>query len=123
GNLLAYFIGVRNGDDAHLDNVIRGNEKVLKARLADAEFFYDEDKKQSIDTFNEKLKQIVFQEDVGTVFEKMQHTKAIALYLCEQLNVDDTVKEAVHRASSIYKFDLVTNMVNEFPELQGIMGE
>lgn len=123
GNLLAYFIGVRNGDDAHLDNVIRGNEKVLKARLADAEFFYDEDKKQSIDTFNEKLKQIVFQEDVGTVFEKMQHTKAIALYLCEQLNLDDTVKEAVHRASSIYKFDLVTNMVNEFPELQGIMGE
>lgn len=123
GNLLAYFIGVRNGDEAHLDNVIRGNEKVLKARLADAEFFYDEDKKQSIDTFNEKLKQIVFQEDVGTVFEKMQHTKAIALYLCEQLNLDDTVKEAVHRASSIYKFDLVTNMVNEFPELQGIMGE
>lgn len=122
GRLLPYFIGVRNGDDNHLDNVIRGNEKVLKARLADAEFFYREDKSQSIESFNDRLKSIIFQEDIGTVFEKTVHTKAIALFLAEELQVNDGVKANVERAASIYKFDLVTQMVNEFPELQGVMG-
>src|SRR5699024_3951456 len=74
GTLLPHFIGVRNGDNQHIKNVIRGNEKVLKARLADAEFFYTEDKNQSIETFNERLKSIIFQEDIGTVYDKTVHT-------------------------------------------------
>lgn len=120
--LLPYFVGVRNGDQHHLENVIRGNEKVLKARLADAEFFYEEDKNQSIEQFNDQLKNIVFQEEIGTVYEKTQAVKAIAVFLADQLQLGKQQKANITRAASIYKFDLVTQMVNEFPELQGVMG-
>lgn len=121
--LLAYFVSVRNGDQNHIDNVIRGNEKVLKARLADGQFFYEEDRKGSIDEFVDKLKKIVFQEDVGTVYEKMENTRKIANYIARGLQVQEDAMADVDRAASIYKFDLVTNMVNEFTELQGIIGE
>lgn len=121
GELLPNFVGVRNGDEHALQTVIRGNEKVLRARLADAEFFFEEDKKHSIDFFQEKLTRVVFQEKLGTYTEKVNRVKKIAHHLAEQLSLEE-LKE-VERAAEISKFDLMTNMVNEFTELQGVMGE
>src|SRR5699024_9843628 len=123
GTLLPYFVSVRNGDDYKIDNVIKGNEKVLRARLADAAFFFEEDKKQSIHQFMDKLKTVIFQEDIGTVYEKSVHTKEITKQLLEMLEISESVAHHALRTSQIAKFDLVTNMVNEFTELQGIMGE
>lgn len=123
GKLLPYFISVRNGDAVHIENVIKGNEKVLTARLEDSEFFYQEDQKVSIETYVEKLKQVTFHEKIGSVYEKMQRTAAIAAILGKRVGLTDEQMTDLLRAASIYKFDLVTNMVGEFPELQGIMGE
>lgn len=123
GLLLPNFISVRNGDHVHLDNVIRGNEKVLIARLEDAEFFYDEDKKLTIDECVEKLKQVTFHEKIGTIYEKMLRVRIISQILGKEIGLSREDLEDLKRASEIYKFDLVTNMVGEFPELQGIMGE
>ncbi|MFD1412798.1 glycine--tRNA ligase subunit beta [Oceanobacillus jeddahense] len=121
GELLPQFVGVRNGDAYELETVIRGNEKVLRARLADAEFFFEEDKKLSIDFFQEKLTRVVFQEKLGTYAEKVNRVKKIAHHLAKELQLTE-IKEIV-RAAEISKFDLMTNMVNEFTELQGVMGE
>ncbi|MEI3606840.1 glycine--tRNA ligase subunit beta [Pseudogracilibacillus sp. SE30717A] len=123
GSLLSYFVGVRNGDDKEITNVIRGNEKVLRARLADAAFFYDEDQKHSIDFYLEKLKTVVFQDKIGTIYEKSQNISLITQKICNQLGLDERLTNLAVRAAEICKFDLVTDMVNEFPELQGIMGE
>lgn len=123
GQLLPYFVSVRNGDDYKLDNVIKGNEKVLSARLEDADFFYKEDKNGSIEGYLEKLKTVIFQENIGTVYEKSQHTMSITSKIGEQLQLADDVKCRSNRAAEIAKFDLVTAMVNEFTELQGVMGE
>lgn len=123
GNLLPYFISVRNGDLEHIENVILGNEKVLTARLEDAEFFYQEDQKQSIDDWMQKLKNVTFHEKIGMMTQKMERVSQIANHLIEVLNIDESTQKAIRRASDIYKFDLVTGMVDEFPELQGIMGE
>lgn len=121
--LLPYFVSVRNGDAQQIENVIQGNEKVLRARLADARFFYDEDQSYSIDHFMNKLKTVVFQEKLGTVYEKTKRVQIITEQLCNVLNVSKEEMELAKRAASICKFDLVTNMVNEFPELQGVIGE
>ncbi|QDP40637.1 glycine--tRNA ligase subunit beta [Radiobacillus deserti] len=123
GVLIPAFIAVRNGDEQHLDTVSRGNEKVLRARLSDAEFFYEEDQKLSIDACLQKLEKIVFQEKLGTISEKVYRVGRIAEEICKLLTVDNVIQKHVIRAAEISKFDLVTNMVNEFTELQGIMGE
>lgn len=123
GKLIPYFIGVRNGDDESIDQVVAGNEKVLQARLSDGEFFYHEDQKKTIDEYNEQLKSIVFQEKLGTVYEKVSRVEKIAVQIAKEIGVDDSSLHAIRRTSSICKFDLPTLMVNEFPELQGIMGE
>lgn len=123
GLLLPNFISVRNGDHVHLENVIKGNEKVLIARLEDAEFFYNEDKKLSIADCVEKLKQVTFHEKIGTIYEKMLRVGIISQILGKEIGLSEEELEDLKRASEIYKFDLVTNMVGEFPELQGIMGE
>ncbi|MHC5227479.1 glycine--tRNA ligase subunit beta [Enterococcus sp. LJL99] len=123
GLLLPNFISVRNGDHVHLENVIKGNEKVLIARLEDAEFFYNEDKKLTINDCVEKLKQVTFHEKIGTIYEKMLRVGIISQILGEEIGLSTEELEDLKRASEIYKFDLVTNMVGEFPELQGIMGE
>ncbi|MBM7708763.1 glycine--tRNA ligase subunit beta [Enterococcus lemanii] len=123
GALLPHFISVRNGDQNHLENVIRGNEKVLVARLEDAEFFYQEDKKRTIAECVEKLKQVTFHEKIGSIYEKMQRVQTIAKIIGEHVHLTSEEMSDLKRASEIYKFDLVTNMVGEFPELQGIMGE
>lgn len=123
GKLLPFFVTVRNGDHQHLDKVAKGNEKVLRARLADAAFFYKEDQKLVIDELLKKLEAIVYHEEIGTLAEKVARVRAIAAKLAEQLNLSAEETQDVDRAAQIAKFDLVTNMVYEFPELQGLMGE
>lgn len=123
GNLLSYFVGVRNGDKHAIKTVVRGNEKVLRARLADGEFFYEEDLKQTIDHSLEKLKRVVFQEKLGTIEDKVRRIVNSTEQLSTKLNVDNEMTKKAVRTAEISKFDLMTNMVNEFTELQGIMGE
>lgn len=123
GMLLPHFISARNGDRVKIENVVRGNQKVLTARLEDAEFFYNEDKKNPIDTYVEKLKSVTFHEKIGSIYEKMQRVQAAARVIGETVGLSETELADLQRAAEIYKFDLVTNMVGEFPELQGIMGE
>lgn len=123
GKLLPNFISVRNGNKEHLENVIRGNEKVLTARLEDAAFFYDEDQKNSIDYYVDRLKKVSFHDKIGTMAEKMTRVGSIAQVIAKMLGLDAEAAEDLQRAAAIYKFDLVTGMVGEFPELQGVMGE
>lgn len=121
--LLPYFISVRNGNEDFIENVAKGNEKVLVARLDDAMFFYEEDKKLSIEDCVERLKNVSFHEKTGSMFEKMQRVQKISQYIGKLAELSEDEVSDLSRASNIYKFDLVTNMVDEFPELQGIMGE
>ena len=123
GKLLNKFITVRNGVAEHLEIVAAGNEKVLRARLSDAEFFWQEDLEKSLDDNVSKLKNIVFHEKLGTIYEKMERTQKIAAYLGEALGLDQDYLAKLKRAVYLLKADLVSNMVYEFPELQGIMGE
>lgn len=123
GMLLPHFISVRNGNSVKLDNVIKGNQKVLAARLEDGEFFFEEDKKLSIEECVEKLKNVTFHEKIGSMYEKMQRVGMISQVIGERIGLNEEELTDLKRASEIYKFDLVTNMVGEFPELQGIMGE
>lgn len=123
GKLLPHFISVRNGDSHFIENVIKGNEKVLVARLEDGAFFWREDQKLVIADLVEKLKHVTFHEKIGSLFAHMERTKVIAGYLADKAGLSADEKEAVLRVASIYKFDLLTGMVGEFDELQGIMGE
>lgn len=123
GDLLPHFISVRNGDTTALETVIKGNEKVLRARLSDAEFFYEEDRKHTIDHYLEKLDQVVFQEKLGSLAEKVARVSRLTQQISEKLELSSEAAEDVTRAAEIGKFDLMTNMVDEFPELQGVMGE
>ena len=123
GELLPHFITVRNGDHLHIEKVARGNEKVLRARLADAAFFYKEDQRMPIDAALEKLKNVVYHEDIGTIAEKSERVRTLVGLVAERLEFAQDVVKFSDRAAQISKFDLVSQMVYEFPELQGIMGE
>ncbi|MNU80569.1 Glycine--tRNA ligase beta subunit [compost metagenome] len=123
GSLLPYFVTVRNGGSVALDTIAKGNEKVLRARLSDAKFFYEEDQKMPIKDALSKLESIVFHEELGTVGDKVRRIRRIADSLSEKLNLETSAAEEVSRTAEICKFDLVTQMVYEFPELQGVMGE
>ena len=125
GSLLPAFITVRNGGKAHLDVVAHGNERVLRARLADAQFFFDEDRKKSLAEHREKLKTVVFQRGLGSMYEKTERLMALTTAIVEEMAVGDTDDAALadaRRAAELSKADLVTGMVTEFTELQGIMG-
>lgn len=122
-NILPYFISVRNGNKDYLENVAVGNEKVLTARLEDAMFFYKEDQSNDIDFYVNKLKKVSFHDKISTMYEKMQRVEVITQVLGKHVGLSDTELSDVKRAAQIYKFDLVTGMVGEFSELQGIMGE
>lgn len=122
GKLINHFIAVRNGNSEYLDNVIAGNEKVLVARLDDAQFFYDEDKKYPLAHFVDKLKNVSFHDKIGSVVEHMARVQIIGDYLGKKFNISETEMKDFDRVSDIYKFDLVTSMVGEFAELQGVMG-
>lgn len=123
GELQPFFVTVRNGDHNHLENVARGNEKVLRARLSDANFFYKEDQKLKIEDAVQKLDKIVFHEELGTLGEKVKRVVKLSETLADQLQINAEGKEDIKRTASICKFDLVTHMVYEFPELQGKIGE
>ncbi|GJM48066.1 glycine--tRNA ligase subunit beta [Weissella soli] len=123
GHLLPHFISVRNGNAEHIDNVIAGNEKVLIARLEDAKFFYHEDQKHDIDFYNNKLNVVSFHEKLGSVANHTHRAKVITLVIAKALGLEAAEVAKLGRAADIYKFDLMTGMVGEFDELQGVMGE
>lgn len=123
GSLLPNFVSVRNGNDYDIQNVVAGNEKVLTARLEDAMFFYQEDQKKTIADYVERLKKVSFHDKISTMYEKMQRVQVISGYLGKLIGLSDNELKDLKRAAQIYKFDLVTGMVGEFAELQGIMGE
>ena len=120
--LLPYFITVRNGDDNYTDIVVKGNEKVLGARLEDAKFFFKEDIKYPLEHYVEKLKNITFQEKLGSIYDKTKRIQNLAVKIGEYLEVGTETEKNISRASFLSKADLVTKMVSEFTELQGKMG-
>lgn len=123
GQLAPNFISVRNGNAENIENVVLGNEKVLVARLEDAEFFWKEDQKLKIEDLVAKLAKVTFHAKIGSITEHMARTKEIAAKLADIAGLTDEEKRDVARSAEIYKFDLLTGMVGEFDELQGVMGE
>jgi glycyl-tRNA synthetase beta chain len=120
GKLLPRFIMISNIASKDPARVVAGNEKVVRARLSDAKFFFEVDKKDTLASHLEKLKSIVFQAELGTLYDKTQRIKSIAMLLAQELQVNTA---AVERAALLSKCDLTTAMVGEFPELQGTMGK
>ncbi|TDO84473.1 glycyl-tRNA synthetase beta chain [Halanaerobium saccharolyticum] len=117
------FIGVRDGGRDYLDQVISGNEMVLKGRLDDAQFFFAEDQKYGFLNRSQDIKDIVFQKDIGSVYQKAEKLKQITVRLADLLDFKSARKEMAVRAAEICKNDLATEMVNEFANLQGLMGK
>lgn len=122
GKLLPYFITVRNGDSYALEKVQAGNEKVLKARLEDAAFYYREDQKTPLADLVEKLEKVTYHEKLGSVLNRVERMQSLAEYIGDLLGISPEDKTHVNRTAYLAKADLVTLMVYDFPELQGIMG-
>ncbi len=120
GALLPYFVCISNTDSKDRTVVVKGNERVLKARLSDANFFFQDDLKIPLEKRLEALKKVVFQAKLGTSYEKVMRFTKLALFICER--VEPKLRQTVERASLLCKADLVTGMVGEFPKLQGIVG-
>jgi len=119
GKLMNRFLLVSNLEAADPSNIIHGNERVLRARLSDAKFFFEQDQKQRLDTRLARLGQVVYHNKIGTVLERVERLQAIAGGIAAALNADQDRAES---AAYLAKADLVTDMVGEFPELQGVMG-
>jgi glycyl-tRNA synthetase beta chain len=119
GNLLPRFITVANLDSTDPEQVKSGNERVIRPRLADAAFFWDTDRRTSLAARQESLREVVYQRGLGSIFDKSARTASLAVEITAALGVDSA---SVQRAAALAKCDLVTGMVGEFPELQGIMG-
>ena len=122
-NLLPNFVTVRNGDSKSLDTVRRGNSKVLRARLSDARFFYQEDQKSTLDEFNKKAEKVVFFQSRGSQHQRVQRITQLSTFISDKLNLSSAQQKHVQRIAELSKFDLETKMVYEFPELQGVMGQ
>ncbi len=120
GKLLPVFIGVRNGTDYCLELVKAGNERVLKARLEDALFFWKEDIKKPLKEMVPGLKNVLFHERLGSIMDKVERLEKLSLFIAEESGL--STEEKLQRAAKLCKADLLSNMVYEFPELQGIMG-
>ena len=121
-NLLPYFIAVRNGGEEHLDIVRRGNEEVIRARFADADFFYREDTKKPLEEFLPRLATLTFQEQLGSMLDKTRRLEQLVPKLAEMLGLNAEETETALRAAHLCKADLATQMVVEFTSLQGVMG-
>jgi glycyl-tRNA synthetase beta chain len=121
--LLPNFITVSNGDPAKSDIIATGNERVIRARLADGQFFYKADISKPLESYLPQLKTVTFQEQLGSIWDKVERFKQIAGWISEQLQLSENDQTQIQRAALLCKADLVTQMVYEFPELQGIMGE
>lgn len=120
GNLINHFIVVSNTKIDNAETVKKGAEKVIKARFEDARFYYEEDKKTSLIDRLEKLKKVIYHEKLGTIYDKSMRIAAIASSIADKCMAEK--KEAIHTASILCKTDLISGVVGEFPELQGIMG-
>ncbi len=122
GMLLPYFIGVRNGTDESIDLVRKGNEKVLRARLADADFFFTEDRKKKLEEYVEGQKEVVYQARLGSLYDKTMRVSDLAIRLAGLINLGEADVRLLQRAAYLAKADLLTSVVYEFTELQGVMG-
>jgi glycyl-tRNA synthetase beta chain len=120
GRLLPHFITVSNTRPKATEAIISGNERVLRARLTDAHYFFETDGKRPLASYVDDLKGVMFQEKLGTLFEKIERVEALALWLADRADAGD--REVVARAARLCKADLCTEMVGEFPSLQGQMG-
>ncbi len=118
--LLPYFLTVSNLDSRDESEVIRGNERVMRARLSDAKFFYETDLKISLESYLPKLGAIIYQEKLGSLADKVDRVTKLAISFADLLKID---AELVKRAAKLCKLDLLSHMVGEFPELQGVMGK
>jgi glycyl-tRNA synthetase beta chain len=121
--LLPYFITIANGNPTKAATITAGNERVIRARLADAQFFYRADCDQPLESYLPQLAEVTFQEDLGTMGDKVNRIVEMAQQLAEQLRLDSQQCSAIERTALLCKADLVTQMVYEFPELQGVMGQ
>lgn len=121
GNPLPYFIAINNTMPKNPAIVAQGHERVLRARLSDARFFFTEDQKKKLDTMTERLKGVIFQAQLGTSYEKVKRFQKLALFITDNF-FSPTIRSKVERTAYLCKADLVSEMVGEFPELQGIMG-
>jgi glycyl-tRNA synthetase beta chain len=121
--VLPLFIVIINNSKKHASKIREGNENVLRARLEDAKFFYQEDRKIPLEKRVDKLKNVIFQENLGSLFDKTERLELLCDHIADVLQVEQKVKEDLLRAAHLCKSDLVTEMVKEFPELQGIMGK
>ena len=121
--LMPYFIGISNNPYGDKAIIKRGYEKVLTARLEDAEFYYREDIKQPLEFYVELLKGMTYYPGLGSLYDKTQRIVAIASFLCNEIKVDEALKIVTLQAAGLCKADLATRLVSEFPELQGIVGK
>lgn len=121
--LLPYFISIRNGNDEHTNIVVKGNEKVLGARLEDAKFFYEDDIKNPLEFYVDQLKSITFQERLGSIYDKTNRIVKLSYKIGDYLEVGEETNKNISRAGFLSKADLVTKIVSEFTELQGKMGK
>ena len=119
GKLLPRFITVANIESRDPKQIVQGNEKVVRPRLTDAEFFFKQDKKQPLETFNERLKNVVFQAQLGTVYDKAERVSRLAAFIAPLIGGN---AQRAGRAGLLSKCDLATEMVGEFPEMQGVAG-
>jgi glycyl-tRNA synthetase beta chain len=122
-NLMPFFIAVNNTQAKDMNLVAKGHERVLRARLADAEFFYESDLKVSAESRINKLKGVLFQARLGSMYEKMERITELADYLTESIQNNPELKNWANKAARLCKSDLVSQVVGEFPKLQGIMGK
>lgn len=122
GKLVARFIGVRDGGRAHIETVCAGYEGVLRAKFEDATYFYEHDRRKTLESRVEELKGVIFQADMGSLYDKTERLQSLTGYLCDVLKSDAETKAAAERAARLAKADLVTDMVVEVTSLQGIMG-
>lgn len=123
GQLLPYFITVSNGDPAKSEMIVRGNERVIRARLADGQFFFAADRKQPLADYLPQLATVTFEAQLGSMLDKVNRIISVAALLSQQLGLSAEQTQQVARAAKLCKADLVTQMVGEFPELQGYIGQ
>ncbi|TVQ14362.1 MAG: glycine--tRNA ligase subunit beta [Leptolyngbya sp. DLM2.Bin27] len=121
--LMPMFITIANGDPSKAAIIAEGNARVIRARLSDGKFFFDADRAQPLDAFVAKLETVTFEERLGSMAAKVKRIGTVADHLCDQLNLDAQHRQHIRRAAYLCKADLVTQMVGEFPELQGVMGQ
>jgi glycyl-tRNA synthetase beta chain len=121
--LLPYFITISNGDPAKAKIIAEGNERVIRARLSDGKFFFEADRAAPLESYLPRLETVTFQADLGSVRAKVDRIGLIADLIADQLKITGSDRAHIQRAAFLCKADLVTQMVGEFPELQGIMGQ